>query len=87
MFDDRRRPVLIDPACYQGWPEADLAMTHAFGGFDQRFYQAYEAVRPLEPGFRDRVELYNLYHWLNHLNLFGGMYHGQVMAVIKQFAK
>ena len=85
MFDERKRPVLIDPACYQGWPEADLAMTHAFGGFDKRFYQAYESVRPLPAGFSERVDLYNLYHWLNHLNLFGGMYHGQVAAVMRQF--
>lgn len=85
LFDEHRHPVLIDPACYFGWPEADLAMTQAFGGFDARFYQAYRSAFPPEPGYEDRAALYNLYHWLNHLNLFGGMYHGQVSAVIRNY--
>ncbi len=85
LFDEHRHPVLIDPACYFGWPEADLAMTQTFGSFDARFYQAYQSVYPLEPGYEDRTALYNLYHWLNHLNLFGGMYHGQVSAVIRRY--
>lgn len=85
LFERSGAPVLIDPACYYGWPEADLAMTHAFGGFDPAFYQAYQTERPLAPGFDEREPLYNLYHWLNHLNLFGGAYHGAVVAVIDRY--
>lgn len=85
IFDQAGVPVLIDPACYYGWPEADLAMTHAFGGFALEFYQAYQAENPLEPGFDERIPLYNLYHWLNHLNLFGAVYHGAVVDVLKRY--
>ena len=85
LFDTAGEPVLIDPAVYYGWPEADLAMTHAFGGFAADFYQAYREVRPLEPGFEQRLALYNLYHWLNHLNLFGGTYLGAVLNVLQRY--
>lgn len=60
-------------------------MTALFGSFPAEFYAAYEAERPLEPGWRGRLELYNLYHLLNHLNLFGRSYHGQVMDVVKSY--
>jgi protein-ribulosamine 3-kinase len=83
--DLKNRPVLIDPACYWGWPEADLAMTRLFGGFDTRFYHSYQQVRPLEPGWEERVPIYNLYHLLNHLNLFGSSYHSQVTMVLSHF--
>lgn len=79
-------PALIDPATYYGWAEADLAMTRLFGGFDENFYQSYQEVRPLEPGFEERVPLYNLYHLLNHLNLFGSGWYDSVMAVARQYA-
>ncbi|MEZ5331033.1 MAG: fructosamine kinase family protein [Thermoanaerobaculia bacterium] len=79
-------PVLIDPACSYGHREADLAMTRLFGGFDQRFYDAYEAAWPLSPGHRERLPLYELYHLLNHLNLFGGSYRGQCLAVLRRLA-
>lgn len=85
MFNRHGRPVLIDPACYWGWPEADLAMTHAFGGFHSEFYSAYQDLRPLDPGFGERIELYNLYHWLNHLNMFGSGYHSQVVSVVQRY--
>jgi fructosamine-3-kinase len=75
-------PVLFDPAVYYGDREADLAMTELFGGFPQAFYAAYEAAYPLEPGYALRKHLYNLYHLLNHLNLFGGGYLGQVQATL-----
>ena len=78
-------PVLIDPACYWGWPEADLAMTTLFGEFDAGFYQAYQHNRPLEPGWRERFPLYNLYHLLNHLNLFGNSYLQSVEAIIRRY--
>ncbi|MCS6911394.1 MAG: fructosamine kinase family protein, partial [Anaerolineales bacterium] len=77
---------LIDPAAHYGWAEAELAMTALFGGFPESFYRAYESVRPLAPGYRSRFDLYNLYHLLNHLNLFGRSYLGQVEAVLRQYA-
>lgn len=73
MFD-RESSWLIDPAVYNGDPEADLAMTEMFGGFRKAFYQAYEAVRPLSAHYCRKREIYNLYHFLNHYNLFGGVY-------------
>lgn len=78
-------PALIDPAAYYGWAEAELGMTALFGGFPPEFYAAYEEERPLEPGWRGRLELYNLYHLLNHLNLFGRSYHQQVMEIVRRY--
>lgn len=75
-------PVIFDPAVYYGDREADLAMTTLFGGFTPAFYRAYETQWPLHPGHRDRRELYNLYHVLNHLNLFGGGYRAQAEEMI-----
>lgn len=75
-------PVVFDPAVYYGDREADLAMTELFGGFPREFYRAYEAAYPLERGYETRKHLYNLYHLLNHLNLFGGGYLGQVEATL-----
>ena len=78
---------LIDPAVYVGHAEADLAMTELFGGFASAFYGSYKEVSPLLPGYADRRELYNLYHLLNHLNLFGEGYYGEVMRIIRRFGK
>jgi protein-ribulosamine 3-kinase len=77
-------PVVFDPAVYYGDREADLAMTELFGGFPRAFYAAYDEVFPLEPGYERRKHLYNLYHLLNHLNLFGGGYRGQVDAALRR---
>ncbi len=76
-------PVIFDPAVYFGDREADLAMTELFGGFDAAFYRAYTAHWPLDPGYPVRKHLYNLYHVLNHFNLFGGGYGGQAHGMIK----
>ncbi|MEW6445508.1 MAG: fructosamine kinase family protein [Pseudomonadota bacterium] len=65
-------PAIFDPAVYYGDRETDIAMTELFGGFPRRFRQAYEAVWPLDPGYAVRRQLYNLYHVLNHFNLFCG---------------
>jgi protein-ribulosamine 3-kinase len=79
-------PVVFDPAVYYGDREADLAMTELFGGFPRAFYQAYNEVFPLDPGYERRKHLYNLYHLLNHLNLFGGGYLGQVKQTLRLLA-
>ena len=71
-------PVVFDPAVYYGDREADLAMTELFGGFPREFYKAYAEAFPLAAGYEKRKHLYNLYHLLNHLNLFGRSYLGQV---------
>ncbi len=79
-------PAIIDPAAYYGWAEAELAMTALFGAFPNVFYQAYEEVRPLEPGYYGRFPIYNLYHLLNHLNIFGRGYLGQVQDSLHLYA-
>ncbi len=73
-FDPTGYPVLFDPAVYYGDRETDLAMTELFGGFSTTFYAAYREAYPLDPGYKTRKTLYNLYHILNHLNLFGKNY-------------
>jgi len=75
--DREGQPVLYDPAVYYGDREADLAMTELFGGFGSRFFDAYHEAYPIDPGYSVRKDLYNLYHVLNHLNLFGGGYGSQ----------
>jgi len=77
-------PVIFDPAVYYGDREADLAMTGLFGGFGGPFYRAYRAAAPLASGWQSRAELYNLYHVLNHANLFGGGYPRQARAMIER---
>jgi len=86
LVDDRGEACLIDPATYYGHREADLAMTRLFGGFDSEFYAAYREVSPLAPGHQDRLPIYQLYHILNHLNLFGGSYYEQSMRILRRFA-
>lgn len=77
-------PVLFDPAVYYGDRETDVAMTELFGGFGARFYAAYREAWPLDPGYPVRRSLYNLYHVLNHLNLFGGGYLAQATRLMDQ---
>ena len=86
LIDVDGRPWLIDPAVYYGHREADLAMTSLFGGFTKTFYSAYESAFPLVPGYPEREPLYQLYHLMNHLNLFGTGYYGQVLSVLKRYA-
>lgn len=80
-YDSQGQPVIFDPAVYYGDRETDLAMTELFGGFGQNFYQAYKDSYPLEPGYPVRKKLYNLYHVLNHMNLFGGGYRQQAVSL------
>jgi fructosamine-3-kinase len=81
-YDTGGHPVIFDPAVYYGDREADLAMTELFGGFSKAFYDAYRESWPLATGYTTRKTLYNLYHILNHLNLFGGGYLGQASSMI-----
>ncbi len=78
-------PALIDPAVYYGFREAELAFTKLFGGFDRRFYDAYDEAFPLHDGFEERVAIYNLYPLLVHLNLFGSGYLSGIERVLKAF--
>jgi len=78
-------PAIIDPAAYYGHREADLAMTELFGGFQDRFYQAYRGSWELAPDYDTRRDVYNLYHLLNHLNLFGAGYANSVASTLRAF--
>lgn len=77
-------PVIFDPAVYYGDREADIAMTELFGGFPREFYDAYNKTWPLDKGYQQRKKLYNLYHILNHFNLFGGGYAMQAEGMMDQ---
>ncbi len=79
------KAMLIDPATYVGHREADLAMTELFGGFPTEFYDAYREAAPLQPGYENRRDLYNLYQLLNHLNLFGPTYLGPVLSIVSEY--
>jgi protein-ribulosamine 3-kinase len=81
------QPCLIDPAVYFGHREMDLAFSRLFGGFESRFYESYESILPLEPGFEHRMGLYNLYPLLVHLNLFGTAYLPGIERIISRFAR
>lgn len=78
-------PVLIDPAISYGDREAELAYTELFGGFSRTFYQAYHEVWPIAPDYVERRDLYNLYHLLNHLNIFGSSYAADVDRVLARY--
>lgn len=80
------RPLVFDPAVHFADRECDLAMTRLFGGFGSSFYEAYEAAWPLDEGWPERMHYYQLYHVLNHANLFGGGYVGRSRQVIESLA-
>lgn len=83
--DSKGHPCIFDPATYYGLREADIAMTELFGRLPQRFYDAYNEAFPINPGYQERKDLYNLYHLLNHLNLFGSSYLSSVQQVVKRY--
>jgi len=85
IVDERGEACLIDPAVYYGHREADLAMTRLFGGFDGAFYAAYEEAAPPAAGHQERLPIYQLYHVLNHFNLFGGGYHEQGSRILRRY--
>ena len=83
--DTAHQPCLVDPAVHFGLRETDLAMTELFGRLPQTFYDAYREASPQNPGYEERKQLYNLYHLLNHLNLFGGSYLASVESTVNRF--
>ena len=85
IVDGNGRVLLIDPAAYVGNAEADIAMTELFGRFPDGFYRAYYEKNPLQDGYEDRRQIYNLYHLTNHLNLFGRGYLEPVIGIIRKF--
>lgn len=85
MVSANGSPCLIDPAVYYGHREADIAMTQLFGGFQPEFYHAYNQAWPMEKGWQKRMDIFNLYPLLVHVNLFGGSYARQVLQIIRQF--
>lgn len=85
LIDTSGQPVLIDPAVYYGDREAEIAFTELFGGFGARFYAAYNEAWPLDHNYAERRDLYNLYHLLNHLNLFGEGYGSAVDAIVWRY--
>lgn len=85
ISNEKGEAVFIDPAVYYGHREAELAFTTMFGGFAQEFYQAYQSAWPLTAGFMGRLDYYNLYPLLVHVNLFGGGYLNEVLQIIKKF--
>lgn len=80
-------PFIFDPACYYGDREVDLAMTRLFGGFPRTFYEGYHDISPPCPGAATRSQVYNLYHILNHFNLFGGHYQQQANQIIDELLR
>ncbi len=85
ICNDKEKAVFIDPAVYYGHREIDLAMSRLFGGFSANFYDVYDEIYPLEIGFYNRKDLYNLYPLLIHLNLFGSSYLRSIETIILQF--
>ena len=74
---------LYDPACYWGDREVDICMTKLFGGFNSEFYKGYEEIWPIDKSSKDRTNIYNLYHLLNHANIFGGSYQENALRILK----
>lgn len=85
MFTSQGDPCLIDPAVYYGHREMDIAMTKLFGGFAPEFYEAYNEASPLDKDWEKRLDIYNLYPLLVHVNLFGGAYVSQVFSILRRF--
>lgn len=85
--DLEERPVVFDPCCFYGHSEYDLAISEMFGGFHKKFYEHYSFVLKKVPGFEKRIELYQLFHYLNHWNHFGGGYKNQSINLLKKLVK
>lgn len=85
LIDRERKPYLIDPSVYYGHSEVDIAMTQLFGGFSTDFYGAYHEVVPREEESDARIDIYQLYYLLVHLNLFGTSYRPSVVRILKRY--
>jgi len=85
LTSESGKACLIDPAVYYGHREIDIAMTKLFGGFDQGFYTGYQEILPMESGWKERMDLYNLYPLMIHLNLFGSGYLGSILTIIRKY--
>ncbi len=86
LIAENGKPYLIDPASYYGHSEVDIAMTRLFGGFAQSFYEAYHKIIPLDEKSNLRIEIYQLYYLLVHLNLFGIPYLSQVKRILNKLS-
>ncbi|MEM8733623.1 MAG: fructosamine kinase family protein [Planctomycetota bacterium] len=86
LSDADGRVAIFDPAVYHGHRECEFALPFLFGGFPSQFYESYQESFPMENGWRERVELYQLYHLLNHANLFGDSYLGDCLRILRKFA-
>ncbi|PKA47747.1 Protein-ribulosamine 3-kinase, chloroplastic [Apostasia shenzhenica] len=84
--DKNGDPVILDPACYYGHNEAEFGMSWC-AGFGGSFYSSYFEVMPKQPGFENRKDLYMLYHYLNHYNLFGYGYRSSAMSIIDSYLR
>ena len=85
IVSEEGKACLIDPAVYYGNREVDLAMSTLFGGFSPEFYSSYNEEFPLLEGWKERLDIYNLYPLLIHLNLFGSSYLGSILSVLRRF--
>lgn len=85
MVGTKGEPCLIDPAVYYGHREAELAFTELFGGFDSRFYSAYNEAKPLASGYEERIDIYNIYPLMVHVNMFGTSYLSGVERTLKRY--
>ena len=85
LIDQKGKPYLIDPAVYYGHSEVDIAMSRLFGGFSSAFYEAYFEILPQEKYFNERMDIYQLYYLLVHLNLFGSSYYDSVRSIIRKY--
>ncbi len=85
LSGENQIPYLIDPSIQYSFRETDIAFTYLFGGFDKRFYEAYDSDFSLAPGFKERIGIYNLYPLLVHLNLFGSSYLSSIRRTLKNF--
>ncbi|MDZ7716211.1 MAG: fructosamine kinase family protein [Balneolaceae bacterium] len=85
FYTDSGKAAIFDPAVYYGSREIELSFTRLFGGFSAGFYEAYDQSHPLEAGFDNRIDIYNLYPLLVHTNLFGSSYASQVKSIVKKF--
>jgi protein-ribulosamine 3-kinase len=85
MVDSQGSAILVDPSAYYGLREAEIAFSTLFGGFDAVFYEAYHEANPLQNGFKKRIDIYNLYPLLVHLNLFGGGYQQSIQKILQRY--